>query len=98
MPILERRTPDTSFWKNAWANPVCYAVTKVIASDRTDAIYRVPTKGIFDVATCLKSSGGIEKFGERDVARLVGSGRKRAHLVGADAINRVPTVYRIIFS
>ena len=45
-------------------------------------------KAIFDVATCLKSSGGIEKFGERDYARLA----------EADAINRVPTDYRIIFS
>jgi hypothetical protein len=80
------------------ANPVCHIAIKAISTDRADAINRVPTKGIFDVATCLKSSGGIERFGERDVSRLNGSGRRCARLVEADAIYRVPTVYRIIFS
>src|SRR5260370_37549946 len=54
-PILLRRTLDSSFCSKAL---VGIHVSQVDAW--ADAMYRVPTKAISDLATCLKCSGGIE--------------------------------------
>src|SRR6266849_5188688 len=54
-PILLRRTLDSSFCSKALVD---IHVSSVDAW--ADAMYRVPTKAISDLATCLICSGGIE--------------------------------------